>query len=119
MKNIVKVLRYKDDKARLYALPEGVTVKACTHVRVEYPNMFCTCDGVAISDSYVVDETAERMVAEFHRIYPPTLDNLKKVVSVYTENALDWPVPNLGEEDAPDADPDVEAEPDADETENG
>ena len=121
MKNIIKVLRYKDDKARLYALPEGVTVKAGTLVRVEYPNMFCTCDGVTISDSYVVDETAERMVAEFHRINPPTLDNLKRVVSVYTENALDWPNPNLGEEDAPDAEPDAEpeAEPDADETENG
>ena len=52
MKNIVKVLRYKDNAARLYALPEGVTVKAGTIVRVEFPNMLNTCDGVTVSDSY-------------------------------------------------------------------
>jgi hypothetical protein len=92
MKNIVKVLRYKDNAARLYALPEGVTVKAGTIVRIEFPNMFSTCDGVTVSDSYEVDETAEKMVAEFHRINPPALAGLKKVVSIYTETPVDWPV---------------------------
>ena len=104
MKNIVKVLRYKDNAARLYALPEGITVKAGTIVRVEFPNMLNTCDGVTVSDSYEVDETAEKMVAEFHRINPPALDGLKKVVSIYTETPVDWPV------DDPDTEDDAEAE---------
>lgn len=104
MKNIVKVLRYKDNAARLYALPDGVTVKAGTMVRVEFPNMFNTCDGVTVSDSYPVDAISARMVAKFHRINPPTLDGLKKVVSIYTENPVDWPV------DDPDAEDDVEAD---------
>lgn len=104
MKNIVKVLRYKDNAARLYALPEGITVKAGTIVRVEFPNTLNTCDGVTVSDSYEVDETAEKMVAEFHRINPPALDGLKKVVSIYTETPVDWPV------DDPDTEDDAEAE---------
>ena len=104
MKNIVKVLRYKDNAARLYALPEGITVKAGTIVRVEFPNMFNTCDGVTVSDSYEVDETAEKMVAEFHRITPPVLAGLKKVVSIYTEAPVVWPV------DDPETEDDAEAE---------
>ena len=110
MKNIVKVLRYKDNAARLYALPEGITVKAGTIVRVEFPNMFNTCDGVTVSDSYEVDETAEKMVAEFHRINPPALDCLKKVVSIYTETPVDWPVydPEETEDDAEAEDEDPE-----------
>lgn len=100
MKNIVKVLRYKDNAARLYALPEGVTVTAGTLVRVEFPNMLTTCDGVAVSDSYTVDDTAEKMVAQFHRINPPTLNGMKKVVSIYTENPVTWPVDDPDTEEA-------------------
>ena len=111
MKNIIKVLRHKDEKARLYLLPDGMTVKAGTTVRVEYPDATCTVDGVTISDSYEVDATMERMVAEFHRIFPANLNGLKKVVSVYTENPVVWPV----------ADPDdaEDEDEDADEAENG
>lgn len=109
MKNIVKVLRYKDNAARLYALPEGVTIKAGTIVRVEFPNMFNTCDGVTVSDSYEVDETAEKMVAEFHHINPPALNDLKKVVSIYTETPVDWLV------DDPDTEDDAETEDNEDE----
>lgn len=109
MKNIIKVLRHKDEKARLYLLPDGMTVRAGTTVRVEHPDATCTVDGVTISDSYEVDATMERMVAEFHRIFPANLNGLKKVVSVYTENPVVWPV----------ADPDDEADDDADEAENG
>ena len=36
MKNIIKVLRLKDNTARLYELPEGVTVKSGTLVNVEF-----------------------------------------------------------------------------------
>ena len=89
MKTIVKVLRYKDNAARLYTLPEGTVLAAGTLVRVPYPDSNSTCDGVTISDSYEVDENAEKMVAQFHRINPPTLDNLKMVVSIYVERPVE------------------------------
>lgn len=97
MKNIVKVLRFKDNAARLYALPEGVTVEAGTLVSVEYPTMFSTTVGTTVSASYTVDGDIEKMAAEFHRM--PSLDTLKKVVSIYDETRLDWPVDEDPDED--------------------
>ena len=91
MKNIVKVLRYKDNAKRLYALPEGISVKVGTMVRVEFPDSLNTCDGMAVSDSYEVDEATAKMVAVFHHIPGDTLDNLKKVTSIYEEHVVEWP----------------------------
>ncbi len=91
MANIVMVLRYKDNARRLYCLPEGTSIKIGTHVRVEFPNEFSTCDGVAVSDSYEVDEITAKMVAVFHRVPGDTLDDLRRVVSVYEEHPVEWP----------------------------
>ena len=99
MKNIVKVLRYKDNAKRLYVLPEGISVKVGTMVRVEFPDSLNTCDGVAVSDSYEVDEATAKMVAVFHRIPGDTLDNLKKVTSIYEEHVVEWPVDEEDEAD--------------------
>lgn len=99
MKNIVKVLRYKDDAARLYLLPEGMTIKTGCLVTVEYPTRYSTCAGVAVSDSYLVDEAAEKMVADLHRIHPTNLDGLKKVISVYDETPCVWPDDHTDTED--------------------
>ena len=98
MENIVMVLRYKDNAKRIYALPEGISVKVGTMVRVEFPNEFSTCDGVAVSDSYEVDEATAKMVAVFHHIPGDTLDNLKKVTSISEEHVVEWPADEEAEE---------------------
>ena len=101
MKNIVMVMRYKDNAKKIYCLPEGTTVKPGTHVRVEFPNEFSTCDGVAISDSYEVDENTAKMVAVFHHIPGDTLDGLKRVVSIYEEHLVEWPAAEAEETEEP------------------
>ena len=106
MKNIVKVLRYKDNAKRIYALPEGINVKVGTMVRVEFPDSLNTCDGVAVSDSYEVDEATATMVAVFHHIPGDTLDNLKRVTSIYEEHVVEWPA----DEEAEEAEADEEEE---------
>lgn len=104
MKNIVKVLRFKDNAARLYVLPEGVAVKEGSLVSVEYPTMTATAVGVAVTDSYEVDDNGAKMVAAMHHMHD--LDRLKKVVCVYDETRLDWPM----EEDPDEDEPEVECD---------
>ena len=101
MKNIVKVMRLKDNANRLYALPEGVTVKKGTLVIVEFPDRFSTCLGTAVSDSYEVDEATAAMIADLHHIGSGTLDHLKRVISVCTETPCEWD-DLLGDDDAAD-----------------
>lgn len=98
MKNIVKVLRFKDNAARFYALPDGVTVKVGTLVTVEFPDRFNTCVGVAVSDSYVVDDNTAQMIMQFCKMLPAAWENMKKVISVYDENPVDWPVDDADED---------------------
>jgi len=100
MKNIVKVNRFNGQYARLYALPDGVSVGAGTIVKVEGANPYETAVGVTVSASYTVDGESETMVADLLHFLPPTLDNMKRVLSVYTEMPVD-PLYNT----APDADP--------------
>ena len=91
MKNIVKVLRFKDNAARLYALPKNITVEKGNILLVEFPDANNTCLGVAVSDSYKVDSDTEKMVAQMHRM--ENLDTLKRVISNYAECKLDWSEP--------------------------
>ena len=116
MKNILKVLRFKDNATRLYTLPEGMAVKTGTLVTVEFPDQFNTCVGVAVSNSYEVDGDTARMVMEFHKMTPAAWDSMKRVISAYTENPVDWPVddeddPEADGEDAEEADDEM-ADPD-------
>ena len=109
MKNIVKVLRYKDNATRLYTLPEGMEIKVGTLVVVEFPTRYSTCVGVTVSDSYVVDDETAIMVQQFHKMTPAMWDDMKRVVSIYTENPVDWP-----EDDEEDPEADDEEEDDDD-----
>lgn len=109
MKNIVKVLRLKDNAARIYELPDGATVKAGTLVKVEFPDRFNTCVGVTASDSYVVDGDTEIMVQQFHRMLPAAWDAMKKVISVYEENPVDWPT-DTEDDDEPEVEDAEDAE---------
>ena len=87
MKNIVMVSRFNAPRARLYELPDGVSVKAGTLCSVEYADG-STATGVTVSDSYTISDSDEVMIAELLHLIPKTLD-LKKVVSVYDEIPLD------------------------------
>ena len=104
MKNIVKVLRLKDNAARIYELPEGMTVAQGTLVAVEFPDRNSTCVGVTVSDSYVVDGETELMVLQFHKMTPAAFAAMKKVVTIYAANPVDWTVnaPDDTEDDEPD-----------------
>ena len=93
MKNIVKVMRFNAEHARLYALPDGMDIKKGMLVTVEAPFANETAVGVAVTDSYTVDGDIERMVIELLHFVPRTLDNLKKVISVYDERPCMWPMP--------------------------
>ena len=92
MKNIVKVLRLKDNAARIYELPEDMTVAQGTLVAVEFPDRNSTCAGVTVSDSYVVDGETEQMVLQFHKMTPAAFAAMKKVVTIYAANPVDWTV---------------------------
>lgn len=104
MKNIVKVLRYKDNASRLYILPDGVAVKEGTLVTVEYPAAPATAVGYTVTDSYEVDDNGAKMVAAMHHMHD--LDHLKKVISIYDETRLDWPVDEDPDEDEPEVESD-------------
>lgn len=117
MKNVVKVIRFGNEKPRLYALPDDAAVKAGTIVAIEYVNG-ATATGVTVSDSYEVDGETEAMLIDLMHFTPPTLDNLKRVVSVYEEHKLVW------EEDEDDAEadgdePEADSDEPEDETDNG
>ncbi len=89
MKNIVKVNRFNGPQARLYALPDDITIKAGTIVKVEAPTTDATAIGVTVSDSYLVDGDTEAMVIDLLHFLPPTLDNMKRVLSIYSEVPVD------------------------------
>ena len=89
MKNIVKVIRFNGQHARLYALPDGVSVKAGVIVKVEGAVSGETATGVTVSDSYTVDGEIEAMIVDLLHFLPPTLDNMKRVLSIYNEVPVD------------------------------
>ena len=91
MKNIVKVMRFNDNKARLYRVPDGFSIKAGTMVCVEGMSEGESVTGVTVSDTYTLDGYMEKMVIEFMHFIPATLDNLKKVLSVYNEVPCIYP----------------------------
>lgn len=106
MKNIVKVLRFKDNVTRLYEVPTYVALERGTVVEVEYGSG-STALGVTVSESYC-GVSEERMARDLFNILPGT--EFKRVVSVYDKQALAW-----GDSPAADtADEDVATETDCD-----
>ena len=99
MKNIVNVLRIRDNAKRLYILPDDVQVAKGTVVAVEFAGGKTL--GVAITDSRVMDDEQEALIREFLHINPNVTD-YAKVVDIMTETPVAWP------EDP--ADPDAETD---------
>ena len=98
MKNIVKVLRYKDNAARFYTLPNDVIVGIGVIVTVEFPDRYNTCVGVTVSESYLVDDETAKMIMQFCKMSPAAWNDMKKVVSLYDENPVDWPEDDADED---------------------
>lgn len=85
MKNIVKVLRFKDNATRLYQLPACYDVlDKGTVVEVEFG--IGTALGVTVSASYCGDY--EEMMRDLFNVLPGK--EFKRVVAVYDRNEVDW-----------------------------
>lgn len=106
MKNIVNVLRLRDNAKRLYILPDDVQVAKGTVVMVEFAGGKTL--GVAITDNKVMDDEQEALIREFLHINPAATE-YAKVTEILTENPVAWP-----EEPADD-----DADTDADEAGDG
>lgn len=83
MKNIAMFRRFGSENSRLYELPAGVEVHPGTIVTVDYVNG-STATAFAVSNSWNVDSLTEKMIADLFHFHSGTLDNLKKVRSIYT-----------------------------------
>lgn len=86
MKNILKVLRFKDNATRLYQLPTCVVLERGTIVEVELANG-STALGVTVSTSYCGDYE-ERLLRDMFNILPAT--NFKRVVAIYDRQEIVW-----------------------------
>ena len=88
MKNLVKVLRFKDNAARVYELPENMFVASGTVVDVEYggkPGSFAL--GVTLCDSICGDKE-EQVIRRVFGIRDGV--GFRKVVAVYHHEVLHW-----------------------------
>ncbi len=85
MKNIVKVLRFKDNATRLYQLPTHYALSKGTIVEVEFAGG--TAFGVTVSESYCGDYE-EKMLRDLFNVLPAT--EFKRVVAVYDKSDVSW-----------------------------
>lgn len=93
MKNLVMVLRLKDNAKRLYTLPDELVIPKGTVLEVEFVGG--TALGVAVTDSHLMDDQTEALTREFLHVNPNA--DYRKVVNVMIRDAVKWP----------DADPDA------------
>ena len=91
MKNIIKVNRFNDNASRFYALPENVTLPAGTLVTVEMRGAHSTTVGITVSATYAAEGAIADMIKDLYHISDYNWDNMMRVISVYTENKVDWP----------------------------
>ena len=111
MKNLVLVLRLKDNARRLYVAPDGFVIPKGTILEVEF--LSGTSLGVAMTDNREMDDQQEDLIREFLHINP--VAEYRKVVNILNREAVQWPVDDPDADDAnPDAD-EEDANPDADE----
>lgn len=85
MKNIVKVLRFKDNATRLYQLPTCYALDKGTVVEVEFGGG--TAFGVTVSATYC-GIYEEKMLRDLFNVLPST--EFKRVVAVHERNEVDW-----------------------------
>lgn len=86
MKNIVKVLRFKDSKVRLYEAPTSIVLERGVVVEVQF-GANDTALGVTVSESYC-GVSEERMIRDLHNVLPGT--EFKRVVAIYDKQEVAW-----------------------------
>ena len=99
MKNILNVKRLNDNRNRIYALPDGVTVTAGQLVKVQtcYGETF----GIAVKDNCPMTDEGENMIRYALNLTDPFM----KVLAVYSDpDSLDWA--DDGQDDTDDLTPD-------------
>ena len=115
MKNLVMVLRLKDNAKRLYTLPDEMVIPKGTILEVEFVGG--TALGVAVTDNHQLDDEQEALTREFLHVDPNA--EYRKVVNVLIRDAVKWPDADAADdEDADeDADEDDTAQDDEDDAE--
>ena len=106
MKNLVMVLRLKDNAKRLYALPDELVIPKGTILEVEFVGG--TALGVAVTDNHQLDDEQEALTREFLHVNPNA--EYRKVVNVLIRDAVKWP--DADADAANDADADADADED-------
>lgn len=100
MKNIVKVLRFKDNATRLYEVPTCVVLERGEIVEVEHGVDGSTAFGVTVSKSYC-GVSEERMIRDLFNVLPGM--EFKRVVAVHERQTLAWVDSSADEDTAQDA----------------
>ena len=113
MKNLVMVLRLKDNAKRLYALPDELVIPKGTILEVEFVGG--TALGVAVTDNHQLDDEQEALTREFLHVNPNA--EYRKVVNVLIRDAVKWPDADVDAADDEDADEDDSAQDDEDDAE--
>ena len=115
MKNLVMVLRLKDNAKRLYALPDELVIPKGTILEVEFVGG--TALGVAVTDNHQLDDEQEALTREFLHVNPNA--EYRKVVNVLIRDAVKWPDADTDADaaDDEDADEDDSAQDDEDDAE--
>ena len=113
MKNLVMVLRLKDNAKRLYALPDELVIPKGTILEVEFVGG--TALGVAVTDNHQLDDEQEALTREFLHVNPNA--EYRKVVNVLIRDAVKWPDADADAADDEDADEDDSAQDDEDDAE--
>ena len=118
MKNLLMVLRLKDNARRIYTAPEGFVIPKGTILEVEFVGG--TALGVAVTDSHEMDDAQETLTRELLHVDPNA--DFRKVVNVLNREAVQWPVDDPdpdenGDDAADDQDEDPEEDPEEDDAE--
>lgn len=115
MKNLVMVLRLKDNAKRLYALPDELVIPKGTILEVEFVGG--TALGVAVTDNHQLDDEQEALTREFLHVNPNA--EYRKVVNVLIRDAVKWPDADAdaADDENADADEDDSAQDDEDDAE--
>ena len=108
MKNLVMVLRLKDNAKRLYALPDELVIPKGTILEVEFVGG--TALGVAVTDNHQLDDEQEALTREFLHVNPNA--EYRKVVNVLIRDAVKWPDADAADDEDADATDDEDADED-------
>ena len=109
MKNIITIIRTKDNARRIYALPEEAVVAKGTLVKVETHYSDEQLIGIAATDNILMDENqikAVRVTLGLREV-----GEFLKVLAVYSEpQELEYPEPETEQEAEPETEPEAEPE---------